>query len=304
MIKISSIKTKLSFILVVALTSVFCTHTIADIPADGNKAVDGNDSLYVVHSVGAFANDRLGEIYPQEASVVFDWTDADNVSIIIKYSWRQGSSGFWAEIPNVSVTGSRDDFKISEKDSFEAHCKIWDSSNVEEKTIPITINSSIKKSDEGVKFSFVLTPSDNRVFPVLKISEVSTKRVHYERTGGDIVEFPSRWFVFSNDLDSSVTVQWNRVLTSPLELDSKASRTFYPYEVSVNYILDYLIDTPEERQSYPAIVTAQGVSKEIDFFAVDFYSKEDVSEFRLASGEIEAVGYTVYSFAVTSALLD
>lgn len=295
-----SLNRSLITVVSLALLSVCCTHNIEDRFHDGS-ITSLSDSLFVVHSVGAYTDDQLSVIYPQEAYVVFDWSQADNLSIIIKYSWHQDRSGFMAEIPIVNYVGSRDDFRVSDEERFEAHCKSWDSSNVKESTIPVTIKSSFRKSADGVTISFVLTPSDNTIFPVLKISDVSTSRIDYERTGGDIVDFFEMLFVFTNELDSPVTIQWDKVLFEPIQLAPKTSKTIFGDE---SFVLKGLVAFPTDRQNYPACVIVDGHSEEIDFFNEACFSKDNVSEFSLYSGEIEDLSYPVYYFTIPQTLFN
>lgn len=289
-------------IVAAALSFLCCTNVIDRYPTSADKSL--TDTLFVVSSFGAFSNDKLGEIYPQESYVVLDWSSTDIVSIRIKYSWHHDSSGFIAEIPNVKVVGSRDDFLILDEGGYEAQCKCWYSNTVKESSIQITIKSSLHRSSDDVTASFFLTPSDNSMFPELEIWDVRSNRVEYDRTGGDIVEYPLLRCVFTNELDCPITILWEQVLSSSIEIDSRASITLFSNLEPLSPLLSSMIDFPAERQNYPATVIANDKSVVFDFFEDSVFSIDNISEFRLDSGEIESVSYKVAYFSVTQLLFN
>lgn len=286
---------KASGIVAIAISCVFCTRTPQEFSSNEEYLID---SLYVATSVGAFNNDRLVKIYPQDAYIALNWLSTDKVSLTIKYSWRNDRSGFMTEIPDIKVIGTRDDFYTTE-DLYEAHCECWESRIIRESNTTMSVSFSFKHSAEGVIASLVLTPSDKSVFPVLKISKVSTHRINFERVGGSIVEYIFEYYTFNNKLDVPVSIQWDHILYEPIEVDPRMSKSFDPGSAAISYFIESLIRNPMDRPSYPAIVTANGKSVEYDFFAKGCFSKEDLLDFHLDSGEIEAVDYTKYSFTVT-----
>ena len=163
--------------------------------------------MFIAYSVGAYTRDRLELLYPKNAYVLFKAEENDDVSITVLYSWGSTASyGFMAEIPSIGKIDMNTDFSFS-KEGIVAKCKTWSSMwEKEPEDITLEISCSFKKESGEDALSLVITPSDNRYFPILKISKVSNQRVDYGR-GGDIVEIEDNVsYVFHNELDVPISI--------------------------------------------------------------------------------------------------
>ncbi|MBQ7272858.1 MAG: hypothetical protein IJR12_04520 [Bacteroidales bacterium] len=284
---------KLFFLAFWACACICCAKNVSDDNmVSGSNIINSSDTMYVAYSVGAYQKDRLEILYPRNAYVKFDKTESGDVSISVFYSWREsGSKGFMTKIPSIGKIDISNDFNFSGT-GIAIECKTW-SGLWEEKPQDITVDikCSFKKDSGEDALSLVITPSDNKYFPILKISKVSNHKIDYER-GGSIVEFADEYFVFHNELDVPVSIN---LVSYPfhIKLDAHKSET-----VEADSFPGYFVEEESD-----AILIINESEYNVHLCSTGLYSSEDVTECSVCGGELYVHTVQYRHFNITSDLL-
>ena len=284
---------------IVLLSILACLCVCCSKNANNNSIPDSNeisvsDTMFVAYSVGAYAKDRLEILYPKNAFILFKAGDNEDVSVTVKYSWGNNAThGFVAEIPSIGKVDLSTDFSFL-KEGVVAKCKTW-SGQWEKETEDITleINCSFKKESGEDALSLVITPSDNRYFPLLKISKVSNQKVDYSR-GGAIVEVEdTESYVFHNELDTQVSINIFSYNVA-IELDAHQSKTVES---------DSFPGLFSEEESNAKLVIDES-EYTVHLCSPEIYSSDSSKECTLAGGELYVYSVLVRDFTITPDLYE
>lgn len=278
---------KNSIIYLLFILSLFVSCVKVD---DNSSLFKQSETLYITSSKGAFNGESLRGFQPLDAYITISWESANTVSMHLYYSWSQKNIELLADIPNIKTNGSKKVFSISEVD-IPAKCTthFFNRETGLDQEITLDIEGAYDSTGEDVSFTLSVTPSDNTVFPCIKIDKVSSQKTELKE-GGAIIEWPFARYCFDNQMDTPIIIKWDGVVES-LTVEAKTLQYCWSY------------DADDAINPNPAILIKDGQEFKVAFSEMK-YTQESLSVFHVDSGTIDRHGFEQYTFSITPALFE
>lgn len=248
-------------------------------------------TVFISSSTGAFGNGKANKLYPGNAYVTFSSTSTERVSIKVFYSWWKENDGFVIEIPDARISGTINNFSISE-DNIPARSKM-SFAKADFEDILLSISGSFNKSMKDEPLSLLITPAERNkaTSPTLTINKASMDPVNLQPGSNEVEWEYLAKVIFNNKIDIPITIHWQyeyEEIDRHIIINQNASHSFWSDVRIFPQMMSLIVDNNEYK----------------NVFTDGTYSMKDIIGYTLISGAPEEWGYPEYTFDITPELYE